>query len=64
MTQTKSATDAIETGSTATRALAVGAFALGAAAIGSRWVQWPSGVCEFWRLALKSSPLAHSQWTI
>ena len=34
MTQTKSATDAIETGSTA-RALAVGAFALGAAAIGA-----------------------------
>jgi hypothetical protein len=35
MTQTKSATDAIETGSTAMRALAVGAFALGAAAIGA-----------------------------
>ena len=34
MTQTKSATDAIETGSTA-RALAVGAFALGAGAIGA-----------------------------
>jgi len=35
MTHTKSATDAIETGSTAMRALGVGAFALGAAAIGA-----------------------------
>jgi hypothetical protein len=35
MTQTKSFTDAIDTGSTALRALAVGAFALGAAAIGA-----------------------------
>jgi len=65
MTQTKSATDAIETGSTAMRALAVGAFGLGAVAIGAiGWVRWPSDVCEFSRLALKNSPLAHSQWTI
>jgi hypothetical protein len=35
MPQSKSAANAIETGSTAVRALAVGAFALGAAAIGA-----------------------------
>ena len=42
MTQTKSATDAIKTGSTAMRALAVGALALGAGAIGAiaGCIQW------------------------
>ena len=64
--QTKNATGVIKTGSTAMRALAVGASALGAAAIRgeSRWVQWRSGVWESWKLALRSSPSAHSQWTI
>jgi hypothetical protein len=65
MTQTKSDTHIIKTCRTAMGALAVGAFALGAAAIGAlAVVHWRSGVCESWKLALRSSPSVLSQWTI
>jgi hypothetical protein len=66
MTQTKRATDAIETGSNAVRALAVGAFALGAAAIGAIAVG-AIAIGPFWKrylqkLYAKPRPINCFRW--